>query len=52
MNIICTKSKCLNNKGGKCIASEIYMTDYAKRIALANTPASSTREYANDHMEE
>ena len=24
MNIICTKSKCLNNKGGKCIANEIY----------------------------
>jgi len=24
VNIICTKSKCLNNKGGKCIANEIY----------------------------
>nr|DAT59695.1 MAG TPA: protein of Unknown Function (DUF1540) [Caudoviricetes sp.] len=24
MNIICTKSKCLNNKGGKCTANEIY----------------------------
>lgn len=28
------------------------MTDYAKHIALANTPASNTREYANDHMAE
>nr|DAH57593.1 MAG TPA: hypothetical protein [Caudoviricetes sp.] len=28
------------------------MTDYVKHIALANTPASSTREYANDHMAE
>ena len=24
VNIICTKSKCLNNKGGKCISNEIY----------------------------
>lgn len=24
VNIICTKSKCLNNKGGRCIANEIY----------------------------
>ena len=52
MNIICTKSKCLNNKGGKCIANEIYYEDYVKHIALANTPASSMREYANDHMAE
>lgn len=28
------------------------MTDDAKHIALASTPASSTREYANDHIEE
>jgi len=26
--------------------------DYAKHIALANTPASNMREYANDHMAE
>lgn len=28
------------------------MTDYAKHIALANTPESNTRAYANDHMAE
>ena len=28
------------------------MTDYAKHIALANTPASNMREYASEHMEE
>ena len=30
----------------------ILMTAYAKHIALANTPASNMREYANDHMAE
>lgn len=28
------------------------ITDDAKHIVLANTPASSTREYANNHTEE
>lgn len=42
----------LTTKAANVLPMKYTMTDYAKHIALANTPASSTREYANDHMAE
>lgn len=36
-DILCCKSKCLNNKKGKCTANVIEYDDYAKHISHRGT---------------
>ena len=41
VNIICTKSKCLNNKKGQCTASEIYYDGLCQTYITHNHASKS-----------